>query len=234
MKQWRPHRFVPLSELMDSSAWRSGVPLHMSPRLEASVNEGFQQGMDRGYTVGHEQGVREGREIGLAQGQDDGRRLGVELGKREMRAQFDLLAAPVDAMLEGVKGLQADFQNALRKEVVDLVAKVARQVIRCELALQPTQLLSLVDATLAAMPPAPDGVIEVYLNEGDLQRIREVDHSRAARWNLIADSRLESGECRVKSGSHEVDAGCKQRLAACMEQVSAQLLPHDETMEVAA
>jgi flagellar assembly protein FliH len=87
---------------------------------------------------------------------------------------------------------------------------------------------------LATMPPAPDGAIEVYLNEGDLQRILEIDHSRAAGWNLMADSRLESGECRVKSGNHEADAGCRQRLTACMEQISEQLLPHDEPMEIAA
>jgi flagellar assembly protein FliH len=234
MKQWRSHRFLPLTELMSSAAWRSGVPPHMSPRLEASVTEGFQEGMDRGYTAGHEIGKREGHEEGLMQGQLEGRRQGTEAARREVRAEFEMLSAPVDAMLESLKGLQADFQTALRREVVDLVAKVSRQVIRCELALQPTQLLSLVDATLATMPASPDASIEVYLNEGDLQRILEVDHSRAARWNLLADARLESGECRVKSGNHEADAGCRQRLAACMDQISEQLLPHDEQMEAAA
>jgi flagellar assembly protein FliH len=141
--------------------------------------------------------------------------------------RFDALAAPVDAALMALRQLQTDYQSALRKEVVELVAKVARQVIRSELALQPVQLLSLVDETLATMPPAREGV-EVYLNPEECERIRELAPERAARWTLIADPRLEPGECRVKADGREADAGCRQRLAACMEQVAAQLLPLGE------
>lgn len=233
MKSWRTHRFAPLAELMDTDAWRSGMPVHQSPQMHASLSEGYQQGMDRGYREGHESGVRDGREAGIAQGLEEGRRQGAEAGRRETLAKFEGLKAPVDAMFESLQHLQADYQTALRKEVVELVAKVARQVIRCELALQPAQLLALVDETLATMPRAADHEIEVYLNEGDLQRILEVDHSRASRWNLLADARLEPGECRVKSGNHEADAGCRQRLVACMEQISTQLLPHaDEDADI--
>jgi flagellar assembly protein FliH len=47
---------------------------------------------------------------------------------------YDQLARPVDAMLKSLKKLRSDYRAAQRKEVVDLVAKVARQVIRAELA----------------------------------------------------------------------------------------------------
>lgn len=227
-KNWRPHRFAPLAELMGTEAWASGVPLHLSPQLHASLSEGFQQGMDRGYRTGHENGLRDGHESGLQEGREAGRQQGAEAGRREALERFEGLVAPLDAMLESLKNLQADYQSALRKEVVELVARVARQVIRCELALQPAQLLTLVDETLATMPHAPESAIEVYLNEADLQRIREIDQSRAPLWNLLADARLEPGECRVKSGNREADAGCRQRLSACMEQISAQLLPQTD------
>ncbi|HMN43154.1 MAG TPA: flagellar assembly protein FliH [Povalibacter sp.] len=234
MKSWRTHRFMPLAELVGTAAWRQGVPLHLSPRVHASLADGFQQGVERGYREGHESGLREGRAEGATLGIEEGRREGVDAGRREVRAHFDTLAAPIDSLFSNLERLQADYQTALRREVVDLVAKVARQVIRCELALQPAQLLALVDETLATMPVAPDSVIEVYLNEADLQRIQEIDHSRAARWNLLADARLEPGECRVRSGSHEADAGCRQRLGACMEQITAQLLPEEGEAGVAA
>jgi flagellar assembly protein FliH len=95
------------------------------------------------------------------------------------------------------------------------------------LALQPAQLLTLVDETLAAMPPVREGV-EVYMNPRELQRILEVDPERASRWSLIPDSRLEPGECRINADGHEADAGCRQRLAACIDQVRAQLLDESE------
>lgn len=243
MKHWRTHRFAPLTELMGTEAWAAGAPLHLSAQMHASLSEGFQQGMDRGYRAGHESGLHEGRESGLQRGLAEGRQQGTEAARREVLGRFDGLVAPVDAMLASLGNLQADYQSALRKEVVELVARVARQVIRCELALQPAQLLTLVDETLATMPHAPDNEIEVYLNEGDLQRIREIDHARPISWNLLADARLEPGECRVKAGNREADAGCRQRLAACMEQISTQLLPQADTpaaedssdpMEVAA
>lgn len=213
MKTPRPHRFPPLSQIL-SAPQRGSDPMYQ----HGSSVEKFQEGYDSGYKEGYESGLELGRGDGMA----DGRRDGLVEGRREALANFETLADPVDAMVEALTHLQADYRSALRKEVVDLVAKVARQVIRCELALQPVQLLALVDETLATMPPAAEGT-EVYLNPEDLQRIRELAPERAARWTLIADSFLEAGECRVKSGGHEADAGCRQRLAACIEQVDAQL-----------
>jgi flagellar assembly protein FliH len=147
---------------------------------------------------------------------------GIEEGRAQAHAHFEQLARPVDAALKGLKKLKSDYRAAQRKEVVDLVGKIARQVIRAELALQPVQVLALVDEALAAMPPTRDEV-EVFLNPEELRRISELDPKRAKKWTLLADPALEPGECRVKAGDHEVDAGCQGRLAAVMEQVGEQL-----------
>lgn len=231
---WRSHRFVPLSELVSSEAWRRGLPTNLPPGVHASIEEGFQQGMERGYREGYANGEREGRASGFEQGLAEGRAQGEEAARAEARERLVALAAPIDAMRAALAQLQEDYQTALRREVVDLVAKVARQVIRCELALQPAQILALVDETLATMPRSPDSSIEVYLNPGDLQRIVDIDHERPAHWHLLPDARLEPGECRVRSAHHEADAGCRQRLSACMEQITEQLLPREEQADGSA
>jgi flagellar assembly protein FliH len=218
MKNLRPYRFPPLAQVLAANA--------ESP-LSSAILKDFQDGYDHGY--------RDGQEKGLVVGQEEGRATGFRVGQEEGHQQamqdFEMLAKPIDAMIDGLKQLQADYRSALRKEVVDLVAKVARQVIRCELALQPVQLLALVDETLSAMPPTAEG-IEVYLNPEELQRIQELAPERADRWTLIADSRMELGECRVKAGGNEADAGCKQRLAACVEQIDKQLQEQAESEEL--
>ena len=140
-----------------------------------------------------------------------------------MLERFETLARPVQALFDELKALQAELQSAARREVVELVYKVARQVIRVELTLQPAQLLALVDETLASMPVARDGV-EVYMNAEDLRRIRELAPERAQAWTLLADPQLASGEVRLHAGGREADAGCAQRLAACMEQVRSQVI----------
>jgi flagellar assembly protein FliH len=217
MRNLRPHRFPPLAQLVANSGQPAGAAANFAE--QPSFAEGFQEGLDRGYRDGYDSGLQGGRQDGVAAGREEG----AAAGRREAQERFAQLAAPVDALQDALRHLQHDYQAALRKEVVDLVAKVARQVIRCELALQPVQLLALVDETLASMQPAADGV-EVYLNPEELGRISELAPERAALWKLIPDPRLEPGECRVRAGDLEADAGCRQRLAACMEQVSGQLL----------
>ena len=211
----RTHRFPSLVQVR-ARASRGTAPREAS---EASSIEGFQQGLDKGY---HE-GFKEGYEAGVPEGRGEGRKEGFNEGLKEAREHFESVAQPVDALFEALEQIQSDYQSALREDVVDLVAKVARQVIRCELALQPTQVLALVDEALGAMPASEDNKIEVFLNPEELQRIRELAPDRASRWKLIADSRLEPGEGRVKAGDREADAGCKQRLAACMDKIRAQL-----------
>jgi len=225
MTSFRPHRFPPLRQLAGP-----GVPsaaTAVDGGWAASVSDGFRQGMDEGFAKGRELGEAEGRREGMEAGRAEGLRRAQEEARAELQGAFEALARPVDAVLARLEALRADVEVAQRRDVVDLVARVARQVIRAELALQPAQILALVDETLATLPPAPDGV-EVYLHPQELERVRELDPVRAARWSLIADPRLDLGECRVKAGDREADAGCRQRLAACMEQVSAQLLGETE------
>jgi flagellar assembly protein FliH len=228
MKAYRPYRFPPLAQFASTSS-----QLTTGGQWQSSLADGFQQGMDDGYRKGHETGAADGYREGVDQGRSEGLRRGIEEGRNETLVSFDTLARPLDAMLKSLKHLQADYKKAQRKEVVELVAKVARQVIRAELALQPVQLLAMVDETLSTMPATREA-IEVYMNPEDLQCVSELDPKRASRWKLIADARLELGECRVKAGHHEADAGCQQRLAACMEQVSTQLLESAEEAEATA
>jgi flagellar assembly protein FliH len=223
MKQFRPYRFPPLSQFTVTRPRAvNGAAGHDDDQWQASVTEGFEQGQRDGYEIGLARGQEDGYEAGRAAGQESGR----DEGRRETTVAYDQLARPVDAMLKSLKKLRADYRAAQRKEVVDLVAKVARQVIRAELALQPVQIMALVDETLASMPPTREE-IDVFLNPEELKRISELDPKRAKRWNLIADARLDAGECRIKAGDNEVDAGCHQRLAAVMEQVDNQLQAAD-------
>ncbi len=233
MKTWRPHRFPPLS---------LAVAAHATPGSHArdsqdALADGFQQGMERGWREGYDSGFAQARAEGMAQGLHEGQAQGQADGHAEALARWAHLAAPVDAALAALHKVQDDYQQALRRELVDLVAKVARQVIRCELTLQPLQLLQLVEETLAGMPPVATGV-EVYLNPMDLERIRDLDPQRASQWSLLADARLDVGECRVRAGGQEADAGCRQRLQACMAQIGAQVLGADDetpaTQEVPA
>ncbi|NHZ62839.1 MULTISPECIES: flagellar assembly protein FliH [Massilia] len=220
MKQFRPYHFPPLSQLDALGAARSS---EAAGEWQNAVEEGYQQGQREGY----ETGLSNGRDDGYATGLAEGLAAGRQQAMRQVQERFDQLAGPLDGMFAQLGQMVEEFRSAQRKEVVDLVGKVARQVIRAELALQPVQLLALVDEALAAMPPTRER-IEVCLNPEELKRITELDPVRAAKWSLLPDPSLEAGECRVRAGDNEVDAGCQGRLANCMSQVSTQLMPSAE------
>jgi flagellar assembly protein FliH len=217
MKQFRSYHFPPLTQVVARPA-TPGAGAGAEQAWQGALEDGYRQGQRNGHDAGLEQGRAEGYPLGHAEGVVRG----LDEGRAQAQDHFEQLSGPVDAMLEGLKKLESDLRTAQRKEVVDLVGKIARQVIRAELALQPVQLLALVDEALATMPPSRDEV-EVFLNPEELKRITELDPKRARQWTLLADPGLALGECRIKSGDHEVDAGCQGRLAAVMEQVSEQL-----------
>lgn len=229
MKHFRPYHFPPLAPR--GSAGALPASSDASGQWHEAVNEGFKQGQQDGFDAGYDSG----REQGVQAGHSEGLALGLAEGRRQALLEYEQASKPIDGMLKALKKLRLDYRAAQSTEVVELVGKVARQVIRAELALQPVQLLALVEEALAAMPPTREEV-EVFLNPEELKRITELDGKRAKKWNLLADPDMQAGECRVRAGDHEVDAGCHGRLVAVMEQVTAQLEAVSElaTEELAA
>lgn len=230
---YRSYRFPPLAErgLAEALSTQGSAEA-----LQAALADGYSRGMERGHEEGFDKGLIEGRAVGETQGRERGMVQGRAEGEAQGRARFEHVAAPLQAATEALRQVQADYQAALRREMVELVERVARQVIRAELTLNPTQILKLVEETLQSMPPAVSAV-EVFLNNEDLRAIQAVEGAPGAverGWTLIADPALEAGECRVQVAGFEADAGCRQRLQACMGQVAAQLLGAEEAADAPA
>src|SRR5690606_39760648 len=112
------------------------------PAPQLTHAEGYQQGVERGYHDGLAAGRQAGHEEGLAQGHQEGLIQGRAQGREEAQRQFASLAAPLDEAVNTLKSMQADYQAAVRKEVIELVEVITRQVIRAELTLRPVQLLN--------------------------------------------------------------------------------------------
>ncbi|MBR8313165.1 flagellar assembly protein FliH [Burkholderia dolosa] len=167
------------------------------------LDDARQAGYDEGYATG----VAAGRHEGAQRARDDA------------QAAVDALAEPLDALMAGFDALAQAERGAMRDELVGLVEKVARQVIRAELEIRPEQILAFVDEALASSAHASD-TPEVRVSAADFARIEAAAPALAQRWKLAPDARLAPGECRVKAGDREVDAGCGQRLAACLERIA--------------
>src|SRR5690606_3632444 len=218
-RSWRPFRFPPrvrtAAELADSVA---GDPA----ALQRAVADGFQEGIDKGYEQGLEQGREAGHREGFERGVEDGKTIGREEGRVMGRRAFDEAARPMDELVERFERFRQEFEQARREQLLELVQKVSKQVIRCELTLHPTQLLSLAEEALAAMPDDQEDV-RILLNPEECARIRELAPERAAAWRLVPDEKLALGECRVVTAQAEADIGCQQRLDSCMDTLAEHI-----------
>jgi len=218
-RSWRPFRFPPrvrtAAELADSVA---GDPA----ALQRAVADGFQEGIDKGYEQGLEQGREAGHREGFERGIEDGKAIGREDGRAQGRQAFDEAALPMDDLVERFERFRQEFEQARREQLLELVQKVSKQVIRCELTLHPTQLLSLAEDALAAMPGDQEDV-RILLSPEECTRIKELAPERAAAWRLVPDEKLALGECRVVTAQAEADIGCQQRLDSCMDTLAEHI-----------
>lgn len=226
MTTLRPHRFPPLLQVRQGmAAPTAGMN---GAQLQAALADGFQEGMEKGYAEGHSQGLATGQEEARRKAESEGRQEGLRLARQEALAAMQPSLAALERLAAQWEQLQSEFHAAMRGEVVDLVERVARQVIRAELTLRPAQLLGLVEETLAGMPGVERGGVTAFLNPDDLKRLKDLAPDRLKQWVLHPDVQLAAGECRVIAGGQEADAGCTQRLEACMEQVRAQVFEESE------
>ncbi|KJM59203.1 flagellar assembly protein FliH [Pluralibacter gergoviae] len=224
----RLHKFPPLRR-----RWQPGAPpaledASLDPaRLQQQLKEGFQEGLNSGFAQGMEEGKEEGYQEGVRLGFDEGLRKGLSEGRQQGRQQFQQAAAPLEEMAAALQQFLGGYEQRRREELLQLVEKVTRQVIRCELALQPTQLLALVEEALVnlAQPPAK---IRVQLNAEEYRRISEAEPDKAREWGLMADPALAPGECRVVTDTTEIDLGCQHRLDQCVSVLKDTLLEREQ------
>ncbi|WP_082008580.1 flagellar assembly protein FliH [Photobacterium gaetbulicola] len=198
--------------------------------FQAQFNQGFQQGMTRGHEEGLQQGIEQGQQQGFEQGLLQGREQGVAQGIEEGQAQFVQATQPFARVYQQAAELFAEHERRQREQVCELVQKVAQQVIRCELALQPQQILALVDETLESLPGEPLG-LKVKMAKEEFTHLEKVASDKISEWNIVCDDSLRQGECRVVTKNAEADAGCEQRLETCMAAVKGHLLDEQVVVE---
>lgn len=215
-RDWRPYRFPPLPD-PSVQEWKNDPVA-----LQRAIADGFQEGIEKGYQEGLAQGQEHGQQAGYEAGLEQGLEEGREQGRGQGRESFEQASAPLNAANEQLRSFLATLELTRRQELLALVKKVAEQVIRCELTLNPMQLLTLAEEALSGMPLETMDV-HINLHPQEFARIKDMAPDRAASWRLVADETLELGECRIVTPQAEVDVGCQQRLDACVATLSSHL-----------
>ncbi|WP_017347553.1 flagellar assembly protein FliH [Pantoea sp. A4] len=186
--------------------------------FQQNVTDGFNQGLAQGLAQGEEQGYREGLKNGE------------QAARLQVYAELQEGAKPLENLIETLRHYLGTLEQQRRQELLQLVEKVAHQVVRCELALQPTQMLALVDEALSSLPEVPQQ-FKVWLSREEFGRLNELAPDKVAQWHLHPDDEIVSGECRITTPQGEMDIGCQQRLSQCLEVIQHSLDEGEEAQD---
>lgn len=164
-----------------------------------------------------------------------GHAAGLAAAKTQMQPQMDKLRAQV-ASLQSVIDKLAHPLEQMDAEVTEQLARlsmsVAKQVIRRELRLDPSQIIAVMRETVALLP-ASARQVRVHMHPDDAAVVRE--HLAAPggdrAWSIAEDPMMTRGGCTVVTDTSQVDARVESRIASVASAMLGEQRTESRTEE---
>lgn len=231
-RRWEPASFGPRrgAAAAGEAAPAEADPAALERKLQSLFAAAQARGHAEGYAEGHAQGLAAGREAGHREGLAAGLEMGKKQGQaaaeavgRQAAREFQQMA---DAGALALASLEQDIAPALTR----LALRIARQIVRGTLAVQPERLNDLL-TELLHLNDGEDGLLRLRLNPGDVALAeRHLDaHAADRRWRLRPDPSIARGGCIVETALGEVDATLETRWRQVSAALGCPLPPDQET-----
>lgn len=198
---------------------------------QESFNKGYQEGKEQGFQSGLLSGEEEGKRIGFAEGIKQGREEGFVKGKHDVDIKLTEIIVPLMALKSLLEEGYEKQINQQQKLIVDLVRRITKQVIRCELTLQPQQILTLVEETIASLP-SDVSEIEIHLEPSAVKELQLLAFDKLKHWKMVPDNEISQGGCRIVTNKCDADASIETRLNSCLDKVEEHLLSSHNHIDV--
>lgn len=126
----------------------------------------------------------------------------------------------LDALLTSLAQPFAELDREVEQQLVDLSLALARQLVRRELRIDPTQVIAIVREAVSVLPVSARDV-RVHLHPEDAAIVREylapTENVRA--WKLVEDPVMMRGGCQVVTSTSRVDARLETRLGKLVAEL---------------
>ncbi|RMH29949.1 MAG: hypothetical protein D6692_03615 [Planctomycetota bacterium] len=172
------------------------------------------------------EGHRQGFERGLGEGREEGRKQGYEEARKSQASNIEAICAGWRSALERFESDREALLSAARAEVVELSVEIAARVIRRVVEIDPSVVLSQVEAVLGAIMRPTRLKLRVHPADLELARMELpsiVSHFELCRHaDLVPDPSLERGSCiATTEEGGRIDAAIGSQL----DRIVAELLP---------
>jgi flagellar assembly protein FliH len=159
----------------------------------------------------HQEAYAKGHAAGLAAARAESQQ-----ALNQLKAQV----ASLDKILMAVAQPFSELDAEVEQQLVHLVITVARQLVRRELRMDPTQVIAIIRETVALLSATARDV-RVHLHPEDAAVVREKLATPGAEpaWTIVEDPVMTRGGCRVTSGTALIDARLETRIRSIMTAI---------------
>lgn len=202
-------------------------PQQVAVKYQALMDEGREAGFAEGLRQGLEQGQPLGQERGYQTGMQEGREAGRLQAYEEYKPKLDEAIHQLGQLYHCLESTLQETLTGQREILCRLVSQICRQVLRAELSLKPTQILPLIEETLALLPRS-QGSISVQLDPATHDLLKAFTAEALERWDLQPDPRLSPGSFHIQTGLAEAESQLDARIDLCIDQLRRQPIDTQE------
>jgi flagellar assembly protein FliH len=145
-----------------------------------------------------------------------GHREGLAAGERAMQERVQRLDDLIGDLARPFEQLDVEVEQ----ELLGLAMALAKQLVRREIRLDPTQVIAVVREAVSVLPVSAREV-RVHLHPEDAEIIRQylapTENERA--WQVVEDPVMMRGGCQVVTPTSRVDARLETRLGRVLSEL---------------
>lgn len=160
----------------------------------------------------------EARQAGYEAGFSEGRTAAEQAGEESARLEVAHLRTLVGNFEQSLVSLE----QAVADQVLDLALEVASQLARASIKTQNDYLLPVIKEAIASLP-LHHAHVAVHLHPSDAVKVRGLHGEQLAQsgMQILENSDISPGGCRLMAGASEVDATIETRWTRVLEAIGA-------------
>lgn len=197
---------APSTTIAPSPAEKITEPVTETESVEAepSFSLPTAEDIERIHTEAHAEGYQIGYDEGYA------------AGLAAAQAHVEQLETLVNTAQEALNS----FDQEIAETLLACSLEVANQMAKTIFTVRPEILLPIIREALGSLPPH-HGAVSLLVNPNDEALIKQHlgDQFSHAGWQLLGDSSISPGGCKVRAGASEVDATFPSRWRRILEAI---------------
>lgn len=178
-----------------------------------------EQGRREGYAAGRD----EGYQAGLLEGQRDGQEQGIQAAQAHSQQEQAPLMAQLNQLVLNFDAELAQADKTVASDIVTFATDLAAAMLKTALVIKPELLIPLIQQALTSLPSVQRNG-KIYLHPNDAALVRQHLHEDVTQhaWQIIEDSQIAAGGCRIETHSNQIDASLATRWQRLMLAIGQQ------------